>query len=295
MAAVDRPIIMVGTGRCGSTFLHRVVARHEDVGWLSPYNEVLPQLPWLAALSGLYRSDRLSARIKHLPIFPKPFEAYKFWEHYLPGFSRRSRPLTADDVPAEGIEPVRKAVERVLRASGEPRFLAKVTGWARILYFDRIFPDARFVHLRREPRAVVSSWIQAGWLDVSSAIDSPEWQWGDVPEPYRRLWRELGGGPLLSAAVKIQLDLDDIRSNMAQLPERTSEMSYEDLITKPEPELQALLAFCELPWTPAYEAHVRELTFYDSRDRWRKHLSDAQGDLVLEFFQQAEAVSPARG
>ena len=41
-------------------------------------------------------------------------------------------------------------------------------------YFDRIYPDARFVFLQRDPRSVVSSWIKAGWLDVTSAPDTPE-------------------------------------------------------------------------------------------------------------------------
>src|SRR5688572_8637320 len=98
MTSLDRPIIIMGTGRCGSTMLHRILALHPDVGWTSTFNEVLPRQPWLSAFSNLYRASWLGHRVKHLTCFPKPFEAYKFWEAYLPGFSRRDRPLTADDV-----------------------------------------------------------------------------------------------------------------------------------------------------------------------------------------------------
>jgi Sulfotransferase family len=287
--SVRQPVIMVGTGRCGSTMLHRLVALHEELGWLSPQNEVLPTQTWLSSFSNLYRSERLGARIKHLPFFPKPYEAYRFWEHYLPGFSRRDRPQTAADVPEQGIEPVRAAIERVLRYQRRPRLLAKVTGWSRIAYFDRIFPDALFVHLRREHRAVVSSWIQAGWLDVSSAIDSSSWQWGPVPERYRELWEELGGGPILSAAVKIQLDLDDIRENMKLVPERSYEMRYEDLIDRPADTLRALLDFCGLTFEGAFERRVRQMTFYDPRDKWKRYLTEEQGRLVSEFFERAAA------
>lgn len=282
---------MVGTGRCGSTMLHRLVALHEELGWLSPQNEVLPTQTWLSSFSNLYRSERLGARIKHLPFFPKPYEAYRFWEHYLPGFSRRDRPQTAADVPQQGIEPVRAAIERVLRHQRRPRLLAKVTGWSRIAYFDRIFPDALFVHLRREHRAVVSSWIQAGWLDVSSAIDSDTWQWGPVPERYRALWQELGGGPILSAAVKIQLDLDDIRENMKLVPDRSYEMRYEDLIDRPADTLRALLDFCGLTFEGSFERRVRQMTFYDPRDKWKRYLTEEQGALVSQFFERA--ASPA--
>ena len=116
---LENPIIIVGTGRCGSTLLHRVLARHQDLGWLSPYNELFPTRRWLSGLSNLYRWPAFSFKVKHLPFFPKPFEAYRFWERYLPGFSRRNRPQTADDVPEEAIGPVRQVVYQILKVSRE--------------------------------------------------------------------------------------------------------------------------------------------------------------------------------
>ncbi|MQA75721.1 MAG: hypothetical protein GEU88_15500, partial [Solirubrobacterales bacterium] len=141
--AERKPMIIVGTGRCGSTMLHRLLALHDDVGWLSTFNEVLPTQTWLSVFSRLYRAP-LPARLKELKGFPKPFEAYRFWEHYLPGFSRRDRPQTADDVAADGIEPVRRATARIVTVQRRTRLLVKVTGWSRMAYFDRIYPDARF-------------------------------------------------------------------------------------------------------------------------------------------------------
>jgi hypothetical protein len=288
VSASTKPIVVVGTGRCGSTFLHRVLARHEELGWLSTFNEVVPGQPALSAFSRLYEWP-LPMRVKHAKAFPKPFEAYRFWEHYLPGFSRRDQPLTAGDVPEDGIEPVREATGRVLRFHGRPRLLVKVTGWSRIAYFDRLYPNALFVHLVREPRAVVSSWVQAGWLDVTSPPDSEGWQWGEVPVPYLEAWRDLGGGSLLSAALKIRLDLDDIAANMPLFPERCHELSYEDLVSSPERTLRSLCEFCELEWTPRFGQVVGGLSFYDSTGKWRRHLSDEDGDRVVEFMRRTES------
>ena len=226
------PIIIVGTGRCGSTLLHRLLARHENLGWLSTFNEVFPTQTWLSTFSGLYRTP-LPDRLRHAKAFPKPFEAYRFWEHFLPGFSRRDRPLSAADVPGSKIKPVRRATSSVLRFQRRDRLLVKVTGWSRIQYFDRIYPGAQFVSLRRDPRAVVSSWDQADWLDVSSAPASEGWEWGEVPGGYLAAWRSLGGGPLLSAALKIRLDLDDIARNAELVPGRFHELTYEDLVRDP--------------------------------------------------------------
>ena len=284
------PLVIVGTGRCGSTMLHRLLAQHDELGWLSPHNEVFPTQAWLSAASRLYRWP-LPARLKRAKAFPKPYEAYRFWEHYLPGFSRRDRPQTAADVPADGIDPVRRATARVLRFQGRPRLLVKVTGWSRIAYFDRIYPDAKFVSLRRDPRAVASSWVKAGWLDVTSAPDSAQWQWGPVGEDYLRLWRDLGGGALLSVALKIHLDLEDVRVNMAQLPERCHELWYEDLITGPEAELRSVLDFAGLPWTSSFATVVDAMPFHDPRDKWRSHLTEAQGELLLEFLRGADTLA----
>jgi hypothetical protein len=282
-----RPIIIVGTGRCGSTFLHRLLARHEGLGWLSTFNEVLPTQTWLSTFSALYHAP-LPDRLRHAKAFPKPFEAYRFWEHFLPGFSRRDRPLTAADVPDRGIDPVRRATSSVLRFQRRDRLLVKVTGWSRIAYFDRIYPGAQFVSLRRDPRAVVSSWEQADWLDVSSSPDSEGWQWGEVPERLLDTWHALGGGPLLSAALKIRLDLDDIARNAELVPGRFYELTYEDLVRDPEPALRSLCESCELEWTPRFEGIVRGTRIYDSTGTWRRHLSEEQGALVLEFMERTE-------
>lgn len=285
---IEKPIIIVGTGRCGSTMFQRLLARHDHLGWLSTYNEVFPTQTWLSTFSNLYRSPTISQSWKHKPYFPKPFEAYKFWEHYLPGFSRRDKPQTAQDVPAEGIQPVRRAVERILQAQKKRRFLIKVTGWSRIAYFDQIFPDAIFVFLNRQPRSVVSSWVQAGWLDVTSAPDSSSWQWGPVPDRYLQLWKGLGGTPILSAAVKIQMDLDDIRRNVAQFPDRCFELQYEDLIADPHNSLRPMFDFCDLEWTPHFEAELNKMKFYNPKDKWKKYLSEEEGETILEFFRRAQ-------
>jgi sulfotransferase family protein len=285
----SKTITIVGTGRCGSTFLHRLLARHDDVGWLSTFNEVFPGQPWLSIFSALYRWP-LPTRIRHAKAFPKPFEAYRFWEHYLPGFSRRDRPLAADDVPDDGIQPVRDATARIVRFQRKSHFLVKVTGWSRVAYLDRIYPNGRFISLRRDPRAVVSSWVKAGWLDVVSPPDGEKWQWGRVPPGYYEVWRELGGDPLLSVALKMRLDLDDIARNLELVPGRGYELWYEDMIENPRPSLRAICDFAGLPWTRRFEELVDGTGFHDYRGKWRRHLTEDQGDLVLEFLRRTDSL-----
>jgi hypothetical protein len=267
--------------------LHRLWALHPSVGWLSTFNEAFPTQTWLSVFSNLYRLDWLPLSVRHCTAFPKPFEAYRFWEHHLPNFARREAPLVAADVPEDAIDAVRYLVAKVLRYQRRQRFLHKLTGWARIAYLNRIFPDARFLWLQRDGLAVVSSWVKAGFLNVSSDIDSNEWEWGPVPSVYREWWRELGGGGALSAAVKVQLDLDDIERNMQLFPARSDVYSYEQLVADPLNSLKRMAAFCELDWPVRFEKICRSSVFYDASQKWRQHLSPAEADAVRTFFLRA--------
>ena len=286
--SLKKPIIIVCAGRSGSTMLYRLLGRHKDVGWLSTYNQQLPAHLWVSALSRLYGREAFDPIRNHYA-FPKPFSAYRFWHRYLPGIDRHDRPLTAADVPRSAIEPLRRDIAAVLRYQNKTRFLTKVTGWARMAYFDQIFPDAVFIYLRRDPVSIVDSWIRAGWLNVTADIDSPDWEWGPVPEAYQQIWRQLGGGPLLSAAMKIQLDVDDIRRNVAQFPTRSHEVAYEDLVTNPHRALREVLRFCDLEWTDSFESLITPSEVRNYSNRWKEERSVEDGKLLREFFVRVSA------
>lgn len=289
---LNKPIIIVCAGRSGSTMLYRLLGRHKDVGWLSTYNQKLPAHPWVSTASRLYGMKAFDGIRNHYA-FPKPFSAYQFWQRYLPGIDRHDRPLTAADVPEAAIEPLRRDIARVLRYQNKTRFLTKVTGWARMAYFDRIFPDSLFVYLRRDPVSIVDSWVRAGWLNVTTDIDSPNWEWGPVPDAYRHIWRQLGGGPLLSAAIKIQLDVDDIRHNMAQFPTRSHEVVYEDLVTDAHRSLREILTFCDLEWSDAFERLITPSEVRNYSTRWQQERSAEDGKLLREFFARVNATTLA--
>ena len=287
---VHKPIIISCAGRSGSTLFYRLLARHPDVAWLSTWNHKFPTQTWLAIFSRLYRHQSV-ARLRDSYWFPKPFSAYRFWKRFLPDIARHDRPLFAEDVADEAVEPLRREVSRLLRYQGRERFITKVTGWARMAYFNRIFPDARFIYLRRDPVAIMSSWVKAGWLNVTAEIDSEGWEWGTVPHSYKIIWKDLGGGPLLSAAVKTQLDIDDLQRNTAQFAGRCLELDYEDLVRDPLTTMRRTLDFCELEWDPSFRGAVRSTIVYDYSNKWKQHLTPSDGERVRRFFALARAAT----
>jgi len=281
-----KPIIIIGTGRCGSSMLFHLLGHHEDAGWLSAWNEILPIQQWLSILSRAYSVQWLTDRMARLPFFPTPFEAYRFWEYFLPMFSRRDKPFLPDDVLAEQVPLLRHACSRILRYQGSKRLVVKITGWSRCAAFNKIFPDALFVWIKRDHLSVIASLAQINWLDASSSPDSPQWQWGKVPQGYYELWKELGGGSYLSTALKMQLDIDDIRTNLALFPERSYQIQYETLIQRPEQTLRELLSFCDLPWTAEFHETVQHTAFFDNRDKWKRYINNDQAKQIMSFFER---------
>jgi hypothetical protein len=171
----------------------------------------------------------------------------------------------------------------------------KVTGWARMAYFDRVFPGLRFLHLRRRPISIVASWLKAGWLNVTGEIGGDDWEWGHVPEAYMEIYRAMGGGPVLSAAVKTQLDIDDIRRNVALFPGRVYELDYEDLVKDPMPYFRETLRFCDLDWYGAFERVVVEAGIRDYGERWKEQIPPDQAAAILAFFDRVQALGAGVG
>ena len=287
MTEVDRPIMIACAGRSGSTVFYRMLSRHKHTGFLSTYNETLPSQTWLSIFSRLYEKRMVDA-IRDHRLFPKPFSPYAFWRQFLPEIARHDKPPRPDDIPDEAIEPIRLTISRVLAYQGKTRFVFRVTGWARMAFFDRIFPDALFIWLNRNPIDVVSSWLRAGWLNVTSGPDSEHWEWGDVPEGLLQVWREMGGGPLLSAAVKTELDLADIRRNVELFPGRCLECRYEDLVRRPLECMKETLDFCDLRWDGDFERVVRSTEIHNGVDKWRRYLSVEEGELLNRFFERCD-------
>ena len=292
MPTFDRPLMITCTGRSGSTVFYRILARHRDVGFLSTLNQQFPTQPWLAMFSRMY-SMQIFNGVRDHRLFPKPFSPYNFWQQYLPEITRHDRPLVPDDVPKASIEPLRQTVANILKLQGKKRFLMKVTGWSRMAYFECVFPGLRFIYLKRLPRDVVSSWIQAGWLNVTATPDSDSWEWGKIPHEYIKVWREMGKKPILAAAIKTQLDIDDIRQNMALFPGRCTELNYEDFVKDPVPILREVLKFCELEWYPEFEQIIKRTEIYNFADKWKKFMTEEEGELIAEFYARINRANHA--
>jgi len=268
---------VLGTGRCGSTLVHEVIARHPDVGFVSNIDDRLAPLDLLGRWNNqLYRRVPPGLTRKGTWRYA-PSEAYQLLDRQVsPLISSPVRDLTADDVTPWLEERFRAFFVRRLVAQGRPTFVHKLTGWPRIGFIREVFPRARFVHVVRDGRAVASSWVQMPWWRGHRGPE--QWQWGPLPPHHAEAWERSGRSFVVLAGIAwiILADAFEVAS-AAVPPAQWLQVRYEDVVAEPRSRIAGILGFAGLGWCPELERSFGRYDFSTGRsDAFRRDLTAGQ-------------------
>jgi len=264
---------VLGTGRCGSTLVHEILARHPDVGFVSNLEDRLARQPVPSRLNNdIYRRvpERFTAKGR---LRFAPSEAYRALDREVsPAISAPLRDLLAEDVTPWLERRFRSFFETRAALQRRPLFLHKFTGWPRSGFVQRIFPEARFINVVRDGRAVASSFLQMPWWQGYRGPD--HWAWGPLSEADAREWEASGRSFAVLAGLEWKLLMDAFESARALVPEvRWLEVRYEDFVAEPREHLRSMLDHLGLEWTPAFEQGFRRYRFDGGRrDAYRRDL-----------------------
>lgn len=269
-------VFILGTGRCGSSLVHEVMAQHRDVGFLSNVED------WTAAPAAagrwngpVFRSLPPSVSRKGRARFA-PSEGYRILDRRVsPAISAPVRDLTsADATPWLGGR-FRRFFDDRARAQRTPVFVHKFTGWPRARFIDAALSEARFVHVIRDGRAVANSLLQMPWW---RGYRGPEaWSWGPLPASYEQEWESASRSFPVLAALEWKVLMDAFAESKGAIdPERWLEIRYEDLVHDPVSSCKAVLEHIGLPWTAEYEERFRLYRFGAERaEAFRRDLSES--------------------
>lgn len=226
---IHAPIFIIGCPRSGTSVFYEKLAQHPDLAFISRATKKVPSSELVTRLLLLARRNF------------QPTEAENVWGKFSHGDDHS---LGRDDATPRARRYLHAVVRTHLAIFGKPRFLAKCPrNSVRVEFLDAIFPDAIFVHIVRDGRAVAHS-IMRSRLKEEGAY------WGTRPPG----WRALEGLPLIEAAA-LQWKLiteHALRSAQALPPERYIELRYEDFTARPVEVLHAVAAKCGLAWDPAF-------------------------------------------
>jgi hypothetical protein len=277
---ITKPIIIVGTGRCGSTVFHRLLASHPQLMWLSGFAERYPTKPlWnrraVTAVGNPLIRGLLGDRIR-------PGECYSFWDTYAYGFSEPCRDLVRADVTPRVKKQVRAALERMLTARRN-RLLIKITGWPRIAFLNEIFEDAKFVHIVRDGRAVASSLLHVnfwrGWHGPHG------WRAGLLAPDDQATWEGYDRSFTALAGLEWRIQMRAIHAARQQIdPKLFFEVKYEAFCEQPIDTYRQVLEFAELPWSAELERQVTAASIKSTSNRWHDDLTSEQQAVLDELL-----------
>jgi hypothetical protein len=266
----ERPVFIVSPPRSGSTMLFETLARSPRVFTIGDEShQLIEGVPELSPQSRGFESNRL---------------------------------LAADATPAL-VETLRRRFYEALRdrdgrrpPTGQPvRMLEKTPkNSLRVPFLARVFPEAHFIYLYRDPRQVLSSMIEA-WTTgrFRTYPQLPGWSgaaWSLLLVPG---WRELIGRPLheivaaqWNAATRLLLD------DLEALPvERCTIARYDALLADPTAQIRRLHAAVGLEWDEA-QVSLRLSKYTVSppdAEKWRRHAAEIEAVLPSLAEQIARA------
>jgi LPS sulfotransferase NodH len=221
---IERPIIILSAPRAGSTLLFETLAQAVGVHTIGgESHRLIESIDVLRPGGGAVTSNRLTAEDATAAVIAE--------------LRRRFATKLRD---RDGLPPAAGAGARLLEKTPKNAL--------RVPFLLQVFPDAIFIFLHREPRANLSSMMQAwrsrGWITYRKLAgwDGP---WSLLlPPGYERLRDR----PLEEiAAFQWQAANETILDDLRGVPrDRWTTVRYEDLIRDPRPEVSRLLEFAGL-------------------------------------------------
>ncbi len=224
-AVIERPVFIVSPPRSGSSLLFETLAQSPDLYTVGGESHgIVEGIPALDTARRGYESNRLLAE-DATPLIAEQLRG----RFRMAAFDRDRRP------PQGAFRLLEKTPKNSLR----------------LPFFERIFPDAVYVYLYRDPRQVLASMLEA-WESggFRTYPQLPGWTglpWSLLLTPG---WRELNGaalGDIVAAQwqAATNLLLDDLER---LAPERVCAIRYDALLADPQAQMQRLCAFAGVRW-----------------------------------------------
>ena len=208
---------------------------------------------------------------------PKPIEGYDVWEK-LAGKKFRSTVLTSG-ASTEEIDCIRDYVSKLLWAQSKNSFIAKFTGPPRIFFLSSIFPDAKFVYIMRDPRAVVSSLLRVNFWTKDKFLKG-YWQ-GLFSESEIDFILQSDHPEVASTALhwkKItQLTDSEINQNST---DSVSIVKYEGLMDNPMETICGLTRKLDLAYTKEIDEYLENRPFSNMNYKYHEHLTNQEIALI---------------
>lgn len=272
---IQRPIFIIGSGRSGTSLLYRLLAVHPDLCWFSNLSDRCASFPFLAVTHRLLDLPGVGHELKKLIMSGKQFsllpsEGGRIY-HEICQFEQGKK-TTEKDIQSVHSDFLFRIIGAHIRVTGKTRFLNKQTAnTQRLRLMHALFPDAYWIHIIRDGRAVANSLSRVIWWPSVALW----WHGGKTPSQLARSYKD----PILLCAEHWRRNVTEIRSARTVLGRHYREIRYEELVENPRKSLASLLAWCKLSVSPSYLRMIPD-RLPNKNNQWQQGLTDRQKMLL---------------
>ncbi len=280
---VDRPIFIIGTGRNGTTLLFEVLHSHPDLAWPCQYMVG----KWLT------KRDRLVRKLATVLVVKKYIrekhykrryvsEPFDLWRKYYLGFNRPFRDLTSADCNEKTKRGIRSDFYQQLMNMHKTRFITKYTGWSRIEYVDEIFPDAHFLHVIRDGRAVAWSLLNQKWWH--GWYGPSQWRWGELTLEDQELWEKSDRSFYILAGLQWKILMKNIEKKGKNIGDRYMTVKYERFLNEPNNIIAKVINWSSLKKSETFESTCNQIILYNPNEKYKNELKTSEIDKFEELL-----------
>lgn len=279
---LDRPIIVIGAGRSGTTVIRRALMQHKDV------------IGFEFEMNALWKYG--NEHVNH--------DMLNINEHYSSEVANHiQNAFIAQSLKFQKLRVLDKTVANVMRPA----------------YVQKVLPGAKVLHVIRDGRSVSASAIER-WsakhkasyflkkLQTVPLSSLPRFTLGIIVSKlssiltnkgYRQTWGSRWPGidddvarlPLAALCAKQWvMQVETALYQKEQLsPESYMEIRYEDLVLEPQEVFDKVRSFFELDLDPQFDDWVRETVDNTRTEKWHNNLDEQELKQVIE--QSSELLS----
>jgi len=236
---IENAIFIVGVPRSGTTLLYRLLAQHSNLVWFSVEEEKKFLTPEF-----IKKSDKLEKIKKNIlekqknlatnqgkDNIPVPAElSFVYDEVFLKNWKVK--------VSEQYLEILINEITKLIKGDEKKRYLCKTPqNSIRIREINEVFPNSKFLHIVRDPRAVVNSLLERAKKGDSNYFGIPiKKKLGflmNSVEKHSLQWKQV-----VEEIIKTSKELED---------NQFFQIKYEELTDKTDYCLEKITNFCELP------------------------------------------------
>ena len=277
MTRIEKPIFIIGIQRSGTTILDSLFSRHRDTAFFEGFCNRYYMTPWKFHLIPL--------QIKRYKSRPPSTEG-RVWRRYFREIDYVDESHATDEIRNYYYS----AIKAELRAFRAKRFVNKnPANCLRLRWINAMFPDAYYILIWRDPRAVVHSIYQKmqRYWDRETKIEYEHGYKGYVTV------KEVFGKDVSKLEACINFYNYNKKMLLQDLPvvsDRLTEVKYEEFIQRPREELKRLYEFTGLRWYDELENDVPPVLQLENNEKWRS-LAPEERQILENAFPPANVVA----